>query len=146
MVFYCGIEIVKTAWIKLCLEQSGEQFEQHYFTVAERQMSKVSADRIQYFASRLAAKIAVLKALEIQQSAQPLWHDIEIQRLPNGQPTAVLSARCQELATERGITTWLLSLSHTASYAAASAIALSTKEFITNELAAILIMAKSCSS
>lgn len=105
-------------------EQFEKAFEQEYFTVLECQMSETSKNKMQYFASRLAAKTAVLKTLDLKENVHSLWHDIEIQRLPQGEPTVVLYTRCQEIATERGIERWLLSISHTPCYAAASAIAL----------------------
>lgn len=118
------IVIIKTLQVAALVKQSGKAFEQYYFTVTERQMSEISTNLIQYFASRLAAKISVLKTLDLEGDSYPLWHDIEIQRLPTGEPTIVLYARYQELAIERGIARWLLSISHTPCYAAASAIAL----------------------
>ncbi|MBW4550115.1 MAG: holo-ACP synthase [Aphanocapsa sp. GSE-SYN-MK-11-07L] len=119
-----SLDIVKTAWVEAQLERLGDPFEWQYFTAAERQMSQTSKNRIEYLASRFAAKAAVLKVLRIDQNSHSLWHDIEIQRLPSGEPIVVLGARCLELATERNLIKWLLSLSHTASYATASAIAL----------------------
>lgn len=118
------IVIIKTLQVEALAKQFGKAFEQYYFTVTERQMSEISTNLMQYFASRLAAKTSVLKTLGLEEGSYPLWHNIEIQRLPTGEPTIVLYARCQELAIERGMARWLLSISHTPWYAAASAIAL----------------------
>jgi holo-[acyl-carrier protein] synthase len=119
-----GIDIVKINKLEELLAQSGKAFEHHYLTARECHWSERSASRIQYLASRLAAKTAVLKALSIEQNLHYFWHDIEIQSLPSGAPSVVLYANCQSLAAEREVMKWLLSISHTASYAAASAIAL----------------------
>jgi len=119
-----GLSIVPTAQISELLNIRKIQFESQYFTCAERDLAGRHADRVQYFASRLAAKRAVLKALDRGESKRFLWLEIEIQRLPTGQPYVVLSNRCQDIAAMLGVTQWLLSLSHTRSYAAASAIAL----------------------
>lgn len=116
--------IVKTSQIEALAERFGEAFEQRYFTVIERQMSKVGTNPMQYFASRLAAKTAVLKALSLEGDLHSLWYDIEVQRLPTGEPTIVLYAKYQELAMEQGIKRWLISITHTSSYASASVIAL----------------------
>jgi holo-[acyl-carrier protein] synthase len=93
------------------------------FTATERIITESDANRIQYLAGRLAAKEAVLKALGTGWSQGTSFLDIEVQRLPTGQPSVVLHAKCKEIAAELGITRWLLSISHTSSYATASAIA-----------------------
>jgi holo-[acyl-carrier protein] synthase len=119
-----SIKIVEIAPIKELVEQVGECFERQYLTVSERNTYGFRTNRIQYLASRLAAKEAVLKALVGDCKHPTSWLEIEIQRLPTGEPSVVLSAKCQEIAAKFGITKWLLSISHTPSYAAASAIAL----------------------
>lgn len=118
-----GIDIVEISQIKELIERSGEQFEMRCFTATERNTLGSDANRVQYLAGRFAAKEAVLKALGTGWSQGISLLDIEIQRLPTGQPSVVLHAKCQEIAAELGITRWLLSISHTASYATASAIA-----------------------
>ena len=119
-----GIEIVETTRIRERLERSGEQFEMEYFTAIERNAPPLGAKRIEYLAGRFAAKEAILKALGIGNNPNISKLDIEIQRLPSGKPSVVLRGKCQEIAEELGIKQWLLSISHTSSYAAASAIAL----------------------
>lgn len=130
-MWYCSpafsddrIVIVKTLEFKALMKQFGEAFEQYHFTVLERQIPATGVNPMQYFASRLAAKIAILKTLGLEGNLYPLWQDIEIQRLPTGEPIVVLYANCQERAIEQSIERWLLSISHTPCYAAASAIAL----------------------
>jgi holo-[acyl-carrier protein] synthase len=119
-----GIDIVDVRCIKKLVEQMGECFERQCLTAAELNAAGFLTNRLQYLASRLAAKKAVLKALG-EDSKQPTWwHEIEIQRLPTGEPFVVLYAAALEVAAKRGITKWLLSISHTPSYATACAIAL----------------------
>lgn len=118
------IVIVRTSQIEALMEQIGEEFAQQYFTVTECQISRMSVNLIQYFSSRLAAKSAVFRTLNLEENVPPQWHNIEIQRLHTGEPTVVLYAKYQEFAIERGIQRWLLSISHTPHYAAASTIAL----------------------
>ena len=119
-----GLKIVKTAWIETCLVQVGEKFEQQYFTAAECNRAQIKAPYSQHLASRLAAKSAVFQVFDIQPDSPVQWRDIEIQNLPHGEPIVILYGRCQALAAARAMTKWLLSISHTPSYAAASAIAL----------------------
>ena len=121
-----GIEILETIRIQELVEQSGEHFEMECFTATERQTPPLGAKRIEYLAGRFAAKKAVLKALGIGNNPNISKLDIEIQRLPSGEPSVILHGKCQEIAAKLGITKWLLSISHTSSYAAASAIAQST--------------------
>ena len=118
------LSIVATAQMLELLNLGKVQLESRYFTGTERDIAEGHANRVQYFASRLAAKWAVLKLLDLGQSKRFLWLDIEIQRLPTGQPSIVLSERCQNIAAALGVAQWFLSLSHTMSYAAAIAIAL----------------------
>ena len=118
-----GIEIVETTRIQELVEQSGKQFEMEYFTATERSTPALGAKRIEYLAGRFAAKEAILKALGIAKNQDISWLDIEIQRLKSGEPSVALHGKCQDIAEQLGVTNWLLSISHTSSYAAASAIA-----------------------
>lgn len=119
-----GIDIVEISRIKKLLERSGERFEMQCFTATERNAFEADVNRIQHLAGRFAAKEAVLKALGTGLTQGTSLLDIEVQRLPTGQPSVVLYAKCKEIAAELGITRWLLSISHTSSYATASAIAI----------------------
>ena len=95
-----------------------------YFTAGECNTSALGAKRSEYLAGRFAAKKAVLKALGGGWIQNISWLDLEIQRLPSGEPSVVLHGKCQEIASKLGVNKWLLSISHTSSYAAASAIAI----------------------
>lgn len=119
-----GIDITETKGIKELIERSGESLEMRCFTVDERSTYESGAQRIQYFAGRLAAKGAVLKALDKKNSENISWLDIEIKRLPTGGASVVLHGKCQQIAVGLGITQWFVSISHESYYAAASAIAL----------------------
>src|SRR4028119_2005607 len=119
-----GIEIVETTRIQELVEQSGKQFEMECFTATERSTPALGAKRIEYLAGRFAAKEAVIKVLGMAKKQDISWLDIEIQRLKSGEPSVVLHGKCQDIAEQLGITKWLLSISHTSSYAAARAIAL----------------------
>ena len=119
-----GIEIVETTRIRERLERSGEQFEMECFTAIERNTPPLGAKRIEYLAGRFAAKEAILKALGIGNNPNISKLDIEIQRLKSGEPSVALHGKCHDIAEKLGVTKWLLSISHTSSYAAASAIAL----------------------
>lgn len=119
-----GIDIVNVRCVKELVEQRRECLEWQSLTAAERHASGFRTHRIQYLASRLAAKKAVLKAIGRDSNQPTFWREIEIQRLPTGEPSVMLYANCQEMAAKLGVAKWLLSISHTPSYATASAIAL----------------------
>ncbi len=84
-----GIDIVEISHIKKIIERSGEHFEMRCFTATERIITESDANRIQYLAGRFAAKEAVLKALGTGWSQGTSFLDIEVQRLPTGQPSVV---------------------------------------------------------
>ncbi|MEO1348585.1 MAG: holo-ACP synthase [Cyanobacteria bacterium J06635_15] len=119
-----GIDITETKRIKELIERAEEFLEMRCFTVGERSAYESCTKRIEYFAGRLAAKGAVLKALGKERSENAAWLDIEIKRLSTGGPSVVLHGNYQQLAVGLGITKWLVSISHESSYAAAIAIAL----------------------
>lgn len=119
-----GIDIVETERIGAVLEAHGETFLERCFTAAERAYSDgAPRRRLEHYAVRFAAKEAVLKALGTGWSDGIGWRDIEVLRLPSGRPALLLSGRARAVADELGVHEWQLSLSHTASYAVASAIA-----------------------
>ncbi|MBD2309020.1 4'-phosphopantetheinyl transferase superfamily protein [Chroococcidiopsis sp. FACHB-1243] len=118
-----GIEIMPMNAIAAIVDPAKEHFETQYFTASERSAAEIASDRIHYFAGRICAKKAVMKALgmELQEA---FWLDIEVQRLPTGEPLVVLHGRCREITSGIGLTNLLLSISHETAYAAASVIAL----------------------
>lgn len=93
------------------------------FTAAERRYCDLRPDPSERYAARFAAKEAVLKAMGLGVGACP-WTEIEVQRAPEGQPSLLLRGRAMELAQERGISRWLLTMTHTTFQAEAIAVAL----------------------
>ena len=116
--------IVAVPEIKELIERKSENFEAKCFTAIELSNSISSIDRIQYLAGRFAAKKAITKILNIESEESCFWLDIEIQKLSTGQPSIVLYSKFQKIAATFGIKKWLVSISHTLSYATASTIAL----------------------
>ena len=117
-----SLQVLEIDCFRYLVEREGEKFIQQHYTNTECSVTDTGERRIQYLAGRLAAKKAV--ATVINKNERCLnWLDIEILRLPTGQPAVVLCGRCQEIAAKLGIKQWLLSISHTATYAVASAIA-----------------------
>ncbi len=93
------------------------------FTPGERAYAQALADPVPSLAARFAAKEAVMKALGVGIGAFR-FVDVDVQRQASGAPVVVLSGRASSLAAERGAHGWAVSLTHTASVAAAVVVAL----------------------
>lgn len=119
-----GIDIVENARIAAMLEAHAERFTERVFTVTERSYADHGQrKRVERYAVRFAAKEAVLKALGTGWSEGIAWTDVEVLRLPSGEPRVLLTGRAAEIADARGIRAWSLSMSHTDHASVASAIA-----------------------
>jgi holo-[acyl-carrier protein] synthase len=73
-------------------------------------------------AVRFAAKEAISKAFGTGICAQLGWQDMEIRRKESGEPFVVLHGQGKKLFRSRRAKRLLVSLSHTANYAAATAV------------------------
>lgn len=92
------------------------------FTDGEWEYAARHRDPFPHLAARFAAKESVMKALGHGMDSMS-FTDIEVVRGDAGAPGVVLWGRAEQLASERGVVEWLLSLSHTGSMAQAIAIA-----------------------
>jgi holo-[acyl-carrier protein] synthase len=93
------------------------------FTVDERTYAGGLANPAPSLAARFAAKEAVMKALGVGLGAFA-FSDVEVRRQASGEPDLVLSGRAARLASDRQIRSWMVSLTHTSSSAAAVVLAL----------------------
>jgi holo-[acyl-carrier protein] synthase len=93
------------------------------FSPDEQAYARKRRDPTERFAARFAAKEAVLKALGVGLWRLPL-HEIEVVRAESGAPSIVLRGKAAELAAERGVREWRLTMTHTATLAHAIAVAL----------------------
>jgi holo-[acyl-carrier protein] synthase len=118
-----GIDIVATERIAQMLEEHGQRFLDRCFTAAEQQYCARSTKRyVEHLAGRFAVKEAILKVLGTGWRGGIQWTDMEI--LPNdlGQPILSLSGEAANIARQRGIARWHLSISHIETHATGSAI------------------------
>lgn len=123
MIVCHGVDIVEIARIEQMLRAHGDRFIERCFTDAERDYAESGKRRrVERYAVRFACKEAVLKALGTGWRSGITWRDVEVVREPSGQPRVNLTGRCAELAAERRIARWLVSLSHTDSIAIASVV------------------------
>ncbi|MEO6987527.1 MAG: holo-ACP synthase [Aquihabitans sp.] len=93
------------------------------FTTGEQAYALAAVDPTERFAVRFAAKEAVMKALGVGLGAID-WHDVEVVKADSGAPSLRVTGRAAVLADGAGITTWKLTLAHTATVAEAIAVAL----------------------
>ena len=112
-----GIDIVKVDRIREALARFGPRFSGRVLTAAEASYVR---ERPETFAGRWAAKEAVSKVLGLGVRGVG-WRDIEIARLPTGQPQVRLSGRALARAEQLGMTRVAVSISHERDYAVAIA-------------------------
>jgi holo-[acyl-carrier protein] synthase len=112
-----GIDIIKVARIQASLERFGERFSRRVLTPAEQRYVR---GRPETMAGRWAAKEAVSKVLGLGVRGIG-WRDIEIERLPTGQPAVRLHGRAAGRAEQLGMGRIALSISHESDYAVAIA-------------------------
>ena len=112
-----GIDIIKVDRIAAALERFGGRFSARVLTERERRYVR---DRPDTFAGRWAAKEAVSKVLGLGVRGIG-WRDIEIERLPTGQPAVRLHGRAAARADQLGMDRIAVSITHEADYAVAIA-------------------------
>ena len=121
-----GVDLIEIERVREALQRHGERFVRRVFTPAE--LSDVCGDNRAYaqfapsLAARFAAKEAAAKALGCG-IGDVGWQEIEILRSPNQSPHLHLHGAAQTLAASLGLSTWSVSLSHTASHALALVVA-----------------------
>jgi len=117
-----GIDIIRVDRIRASLARFGERFSKRVLTESERRYVR---DRPETFAGRWAAKEAVSKVLGLGVRGIG-WKDIEVQRLPTGQPAVRLHGRAAQRAEQLGMGRIALSITHESDYAVAVAFGVRT--------------------
>ena len=117
-----GTDLVELDRFRLALRRT-PRLPERVFSEAERAYAARRRDATERLAVRFAAKEAVMKAMGVGLWKFPL-RDIEVVKAPSGQPAVRLHGRAAELAAERGVTGWRLTLTHTSRVAQAVAVAL----------------------
>jgi len=117
-----GIDIIKVARIRDTLARFGARFSGRVLTPNEQRYVR---DRPETFAGRWAAKEAVSKVLGLGVRGIG-WRDIEVERLPTGQPAVRLHGRAAERAEQLGMDRIALSITHESDYAVAIAFGVRT--------------------
>ncbi len=117
-----GTDLVEVARFRLAMERRAA-LPERLFSDAEREYAFRQHDPSKSLAARFGAKEAVMKAMGVG-----LWkfkfRDVEVVRAKSGAPSVALTGRAAEMADERGIVGWHLSLTHTETTAMAVVLAL----------------------
>ena len=116
-----GADVVEVGRMRVALDRTSSLAER-LFSDDERAYAFEQHDPAKSLAVRFAAKEAVMKALGVGLGDID-FHDVEVIRRDDGAPQLHVGGRAGALAAQRGITRWLLSLSHTDSTALAVVIA-----------------------
>lgn len=122
-----GIDLVDFPRIEDMVKRHGERFLNRVFTAAEQAYAEANKNRMEKLAGRFAAKEAVLKLMGTGWRGKIAWTDIEIVNNPAGQPQVTLSGEVEKLADKLAIKHISVSITHTANFAIASAVALVEK-------------------
>jgi holo-[acyl-carrier protein] synthase len=114
-----GVDLVECARIQHSIDRFGERFLHRVFTDGEIQYSMSMKFPARHLAARFAGKEAVAKAFGTGIGKAMGWRNIDIRKKPSGEPFLMFSGPAQELATKRGVTSALITLSHTDHHAIA---------------------------
>jgi len=123
-----GIDLVDFPRIEDMINRHNERFISRVFTAAEQAYADSNKNRIEKYAGRFAAKEAVLKLIGTGWRGKIAWTDIEVVNSPSGQPQVNLDGEVKIIADKMGITQISISITHTANFAIASAVALSQEK------------------
>jgi holo-[acyl-carrier protein] synthase len=126
MIVGLGMDLAEIDRIARSLDRFGRRFAEKVLTPAERAAmpdwpNRPNA-RAAYVASRFAAKEAALKALGTGMACGIGLHDVEVGRLPSGQPTLTLRNKAAERAESLGVRRVFISLTHSLTTAGAVVI------------------------
>ena len=119
-----GIDLVDFPRLEQMIERHGQRFVDRIFTAAEQAYARSHRNAIEKYAGRFAAKEAILKLVGTGWRGKIAWTDIEVTNNAAGQPQVTLSGQVKEIADRMRIEQISVSITHTANFAIASAVAL----------------------
>ncbi|MFZ0035600.1 MAG: holo-ACP synthase [Sedimentisphaerales bacterium] len=119
-----GIDLVDFPRVEDMIKRHGGRFLSKVFTAAEQAYAQANKNGTEKLAGRFAAKEAILKLMGTGWRGKIAWTDIEIINNPAGQPEVILCGEVKKIADKLGIKHISVSITHTANFAIASAVAL----------------------
>ena len=123
MIIGIGTDLVSIPRMRKALARWQDRLVERLYTPQEIVECDGRAQPEVHFASRFAAKEAVLKALGTGWGEGIAWREVEVLGGKGMAPEIHLRGRAREVALRRGIRQALLSLSHDGDYALAFVIA-----------------------
>lgn len=123
-----GIDLVDRPRIEQMVQRHGQRFLDRVFTSAEQSYAQRNKDSVEKLAGRFAAKEAILKLMGTGWRGRIAWTDIEVSNNPSGQPGVRLRGEVRNIAGNLGIGHISVSITHTANFAIASAVALAESD------------------
>jgi holo-[acyl-carrier protein] synthase len=114
-----GVDVIECARIHDSIERFGDRFLHRVFTEGEIEYSMSMKFPERHLAARFAGKEAVSKAFGTGIGKAMGWRNIDIHRKESGEPFLVFSGPADALAAQLGVTSALITLSHTENYAVA---------------------------
>jgi len=118
-----GIDLVDFPRIEQMIQRHGERFINRIFTADEQAYAEKNRNRVEKYAGRFAAKESILKLIGTGWRGKIAWTDIEVLNNSSGQPQVTLDGEVKKIADKLGIGHISLSITHTANFAIASAVA-----------------------
>ncbi len=116
-----GVDAVDVERFRRSLERT-PTMRDRLFTAVELAYVAPKADPVPSLAGRFAAREAVMKAMGVGLGAFG-FHDVWVERAETGEPSLAVTGPAADLARDRGITCWHLSITHTATVAIAYVVA-----------------------
>ena len=116
-----GVDAVDIERFRRSLQRTPSMRER-LFTEYELAYVAPKIDPVPSLAARFASREAVMKAMGLGLGAFG-FHDVWVDRRESGEPHLNVTGRAAELAHERGIETWHLSITHTDQVAIAYVVA-----------------------
>jgi holo-[acyl-carrier protein] synthase len=116
-----GIDAVDIERFRRSLERT-PSMQQRIFTDSELAYVAPKADPVPSLAARFASREAVMKAMGLGLGAFG-FHEVWVDHRESGEPRLNVTGRAAQLADERGIESWHLSITHTDQVAIAYVVA-----------------------
>src|SRR5436305_2714948 len=117
-----GVDLVECVRIRRSIDRFGDRFLHRVFTEGEIEYSMSMKFPERHLAARFAGKEAASKAFGTGIGRTMGWRNIDIRKKESGEPFLVFSGPAETFAAERGVTSALITLSHTEAYAVAYAV------------------------
>ncbi len=119
-----GLDVVDVERVRVLLERYGDRALGRLLTDAERSYCLAKAFPERHVAARVAAKEAAYKAFAFGEVGYIGWQEFEVTRDVSGRPTLAFHGLAQSTARRLRVASTMVSLTHTATHAAAVVVLL----------------------